>query len=223
MPARGPGEVLVRVEAVGICASDLKCYHGAAKFWGDDNRPAWAETEAIPGHEFVGAGRRARRRGAPSAGASTSATGWSSEQIVPCWKCRYCTRGKYHMCQPHDMYGFKRAHPGRHGGATWSIPAEALVHKISKRHPAGARRVRRAAVLRAARGRAGHDHLRRHRRRRRLRPDRPRHDRRRRGQVPAAVVALDMDAAKARAGRCVPAPTWRSTSPRRTRSPGSRS
>src|ERR1700709_2380025 len=54
VPTRGPGEVLVRVEAVGICASDLKCYHGAAKFWGDANRPAWAETEVIPGHEFTG-------------------------------------------------------------------------------------------------------------------------------------------------------------------------
>ncbi|HYQ32141.1 MAG TPA: alcohol dehydrogenase catalytic domain-containing protein, partial [Lapillicoccus sp.] len=32
VPTRGPGEILVRVEAVGICASDLKCYHGAAKF-----------------------------------------------------------------------------------------------------------------------------------------------------------------------------------------------
>ena len=61
LPARGGagaqpgrGEALVRVEAVGICASDLKCYHGAAKFWGDENRPAWAETDVIPGHEFVG-------------------------------------------------------------------------------------------------------------------------------------------------------------------------
>ncbi len=49
-----PGEALIRVEAVGICASDLKCYHGAAKFWGDENRPAWTETMVIPGHEFVG-------------------------------------------------------------------------------------------------------------------------------------------------------------------------
>ena len=54
VPVRRPGEALVRVEAVGICASDLKCYHGAAKFWGDENRPAWAETEVIPGHEFAG-------------------------------------------------------------------------------------------------------------------------------------------------------------------------
>ena len=54
VPKPGPGEVLVKVEAVGICASDLKCYHGAAKFWGDENRPAWAETEVVPGHEFTG-------------------------------------------------------------------------------------------------------------------------------------------------------------------------
>jgi threonine dehydrogenase-like Zn-dependent dehydrogenase len=53
-PEPGPGQALVRVQAVGICASDLKCYQGAAKFWGDANRPAWAETEVIPGHEFVG-------------------------------------------------------------------------------------------------------------------------------------------------------------------------
>ena len=42
IPKASPGEALVRVEAVGICASDLKCYHGAAKFWGDASRPAWA-------------------------------------------------------------------------------------------------------------------------------------------------------------------------------------
>src|SRR3954452_19850524 len=53
-PVPGPGEVLVRVEAVGICASDLKAYHGAAKFWGDEHRPAWTETQVIPGHENVG-------------------------------------------------------------------------------------------------------------------------------------------------------------------------
>jgi threonine dehydrogenase-like Zn-dependent dehydrogenase len=37
VPSPGPGEALIKVEAVGICASDLKCYHGATKFWGDDS------------------------------------------------------------------------------------------------------------------------------------------------------------------------------------------
>src|SRR5258708_28875896 len=54
VPERRAGEALIRVEAVGICASDLKCYHGAAKFWADENRPACAVTMVIPGHEFAG-------------------------------------------------------------------------------------------------------------------------------------------------------------------------
>src|SRR6266576_3476984 len=37
VPSPGPGEALIKVEAVGICASDLKCYHGATKAWGDDS------------------------------------------------------------------------------------------------------------------------------------------------------------------------------------------
>ena len=37
-PTPQEDELLVRMEAVGVCASDLKCYHGAPKFWGDANR-----------------------------------------------------------------------------------------------------------------------------------------------------------------------------------------
>jgi threonine dehydrogenase-like Zn-dependent dehydrogenase len=29
-----------------------------------------------------------------------------SEQIVPCGRCRFCTTGRYWMCQRHDIYGF---------------------------------------------------------------------------------------------------------------------
>ena len=34
VPEPGPGEVLVKVEAVGICAGDAKTYDGATRFWG---------------------------------------------------------------------------------------------------------------------------------------------------------------------------------------------
>jgi len=129
VPRPGPGQALVRVEATGICASDLKCYQGAAKFWGDENRPAWAETDVIPGHEFVGEiveiDEEASLRWHVNVGDRVV-----SEQIVPCWKCRYCLRGQYWMCAPHKMYGFK----GYSGGmASYMVyPAEALVYKISK-------------------------------------------------------------------------------------------
>lgn len=128
VPRRGLGEALVKVDAVGICASDLKCYHGATKFWGDSSRPAWAETEVIPGHEFAGTvvdlDAQAAERWNIAVGDRVV-----SEQIVPCWTCRYCRRGQYWMCAPHDIYGFKRRTPGAMAGYM-IFPAEALVHKV---------------------------------------------------------------------------------------------
>ncbi|WP_030165532.1 MULTISPECIES: erythritol/L-threitol dehyrogenase [Actinomycetes] len=134
VPVAGPGEALIKVEAVGICASDLKCYHGAAKFWGDENRPAWAETEVIPGHEFVGTVVSLDDAAAERWGIAVGDR-VVSEQIVPCWECMYCKRGWYHMCAPHDLYGFKRRTPG--AMAEYMVyPGEALVHKVSKDIPA---------------------------------------------------------------------------------------
>ena len=130
VPVPGPGEALVRVEAVGICASDLKCYGGAPKFWGDESRPAWTETLVVPGHEFVGrivqVDDKGRRHWAVEVGDRVV-----SEQIVPCWVCFYCRRGQYWLCEPHDIYGFKRNTPG--AMAPYMVfPAGALVHKISE-------------------------------------------------------------------------------------------
>lgn len=130
VPTPGPGEALVRVGAVGICASDLKCYHGAAKFWGDDNRPAWAETEAIPGHEFSGTIVQIDDEGAKRWGVAVG-DAVVAEQIVPCWECRYCMSGDYHMCARHDMFGFKRRTPG--AMASYMVfSTDSLVHKVSK-------------------------------------------------------------------------------------------
>ncbi len=120
---------MLRVEAVGICASDLKCYDGAAKFWGDANRPAWAETEVVPGHEITGRvvelDDLAREHWGVEVGDRVVV-----EQIVPCWDCRYCDTGNYHMCQVHNIYGFKRA---THGGMQefMVLTAGSLVHQIA--------------------------------------------------------------------------------------------
>ena len=163
-------------------ASDLKCYHGAPKFWGDENRPAYAETEVIPGHEFVGTVVALDDEAADRWGVGVGDR-VVSEQIVPCWRCRYCRRGQYWMCTPHDLYGFKRRTPG--AMASYMVfPPEAIVHRILGRRPCPPRRFRRAPFLLAARRRAGRYQLRRRRRGRRLRADRARHGPGRRGQVP---------------------------------------
>ncbi|HEV8177311.1 MAG TPA: alcohol dehydrogenase catalytic domain-containing protein [Gemmatimonadales bacterium] len=130
VPVPGSGEALVKVEAVGICASDLKCYHGAPKFWGDDTRPAWTQTLVVPGHEFVGRVVQVDDEGRRNWGVDVGDR-VVSEQIVPCWTCFYCRRGEYWLCEPHDIYGFKRSTPG--AMAPYMVfPARALVHQISE-------------------------------------------------------------------------------------------
>lgn len=53
-PETPEGGAVIRVEAVGICASDVKCFQGAPMFWGDATRPRYCEPPVVPGHELVG-------------------------------------------------------------------------------------------------------------------------------------------------------------------------
>lgn len=133
VPVPGPGEMLIKVEAVGVCASDLKCYHGATKFWGDANRPAWAQTGITPGHEFVGtivlADDVAQAHHQVRVGDRIAC-----EQIVPCGACRYCTRGQYWMCGPHDMFGFRNFNGAM--AEYLVVPIRALTHRVSRELPA---------------------------------------------------------------------------------------
>jgi threonine dehydrogenase-like Zn-dependent dehydrogenase len=131
LPAVAAGEVLVRVRAVGICASDLKCYQGAPMFWGDGVRAGYCERGVIPGHEFVGEVVALGAEAAEKYGLKVGDLA-VSEQIVPCGACRYCLRGEYWMCQVHDIYGFKHATPGAMA-EYMRFPAKALNHRV----PAG--------------------------------------------------------------------------------------
>ena len=86
-------------------------------------------TMVIPGHEFAGRVVEIDDDAADRWGIAVGDR-VVSEQIVPCWECRFCRRGQYHMCQPHDLYGFKRRTPGAMA-SYMAYPAEALVHKVS--------------------------------------------------------------------------------------------
>ena len=135
VPEPGPEEVVIRVQSVGICASDLKCYQGAGLFWGDEFRQGYCQPPVIPGHEFVGEvvalGPGASEKYGLELGDMAV-----SEQIVPCWKCRFCQRGQYWICQDkHDVYGFRQSVFG--GMAEYmKFPVGALNYKVPKSIPA---------------------------------------------------------------------------------------
>jgi threonine dehydrogenase-like Zn-dependent dehydrogenase len=107
VPEPGLEEVVIRVHAVGICASDLKCYQGAVAFWGSGGTEGYCQPPVIPGHEFVGEvvalGKGAGEKYGLALGDLAV-----SEQIVPTWTDRYAARGQYWLCSEHNVYGFRQ-------------------------------------------------------------------------------------------------------------------
>ncbi|MBO5322555.1 MAG: alcohol dehydrogenase catalytic domain-containing protein [Oscillospiraceae bacterium] len=107
-PECGPDDIIIKVEACGICAGDLKCSHGAAMFWGDDVQPSWVKPPFIPGHEFFG------RVAEVGENVTEFKIGdrITADQIVPCGECKFCKTGRYWMCQPHNIFGFQSTNNG---------------------------------------------------------------------------------------------------------------
>lgn len=107
VPKVGEDDILVKVEACGICAGDIKSWRGAAMFWGDEIQPQWNDPPCVAGHEFIGRvvaiGSRAKEKRKLNLGDRAIA-----EQIVPCWKCRYCRDGEYWMCQEAHIHGHQK-------------------------------------------------------------------------------------------------------------------
>lgn len=131
VPIAGDGDIIIKVEACGICAGDVKCEHGAAMFWGDNTQPSWVKPPFIPGHEFVGV---IVEVGPNVKGGFKTGDRVVSDQIVPCWECKFCKTGRYWMCQKHDIYGFQKSVNG--GMAEYmKLPKGALVYKVPTELP----------------------------------------------------------------------------------------
>lgn len=131
VPECGPDDIIIKTEACGICAGDLKCMHGAERFWGTEKTGSWVKPPFIPGHEFLGS----------IVEMGENVTGWkigdriTADQIVPCGECRFCKTGKYWMCEPHDMFGFQYYNNG--GMAEYvRYPKNAVLYKVPKELPA---------------------------------------------------------------------------------------
>jgi L-gulonate 5-dehydrogenase len=95
-PRPGSGEVLVRVERVGICGSDLHLYHG--------NHP-YASYPRVQGHEFCGA---VVGFGDGAAGPVAIGERVAVEPLLPCGECYPCRRGRPNCCARLQVMGAHR-------------------------------------------------------------------------------------------------------------------
>ncbi|MGI8672032.1 MAG: zinc-dependent alcohol dehydrogenase [Luteitalea sp.] len=97
MPVPGPGEVLVRVEAVGICGSDLELLRGTRD-------EAFCRFPVVPGHEWAGV----VVEGPAMAGALAPGARVVVEGHHYCGQCAPCRAGRTQLCLTYDEYGFTR-------------------------------------------------------------------------------------------------------------------
>ena len=97
VPSPGPGDVLVRVEAVGICGSDLELLRGTRD-------PAFTRYPVVPGHEWAGV----IAEDAPAYPQLPRGTPVVVEGHNFCGACGPCRAGRTHLCAHYDEYGFTR-------------------------------------------------------------------------------------------------------------------
>jgi L-iditol 2-dehydrogenase len=90
-PSPGPGEVLLRVRACGICGSDIHSYRGDVP----------ALPAISPGHEFAG--------DVAKVGEGVHAFAAGNRVVVEPWrtcrKCSYCRTGSYQLCPQRVFIG----------------------------------------------------------------------------------------------------------------------
>ncbi len=124
VPECGDDDIVIKTEGCGICAGDLKCYHGNST-WGDETHAKWVRPPFIPGHEFLGhVAARGKNVTAYEIGDRVIA-----DQIIPCGECRFCRTGRYWMCEPHAIFGFQKENNG--GMAEYvRFPKNAVVHRV---------------------------------------------------------------------------------------------
>jgi L-iditol 2-dehydrogenase len=134
VPEVGPEEVLIRVGGCGICAGDVKTFHGNPRVWGGNGHPPYVVTPVVPGHEFFGQvvalGEGTKEKHGIALG------DWVAvEQIIPCGVCRFCEEGSYWMCERHYIFGFKR-HEAEGGFAEYMrLPRNSRIHRLPEGFP----------------------------------------------------------------------------------------
>lgn len=89
-PVPGPDEVLLKVEAVGICGSDMHAYHGH-----DPRRVP----PLVLGHEVAGTITSGPEKGSRAI----------INPLITCGSCAYCDSGLSNLCSERELIGMRLA------------------------------------------------------------------------------------------------------------------
>ncbi len=109
-PEPAEGEILVRVEACGVCGSDRQVAAGA-------QAPSGTSFPVIFGHEISGR-------------VASDGANWPEEErvvafpIMPCGKCRLCQSGQDNLCMSQEVIGYHR--PGGYAELV-AVPEDRLI------------------------------------------------------------------------------------------------
>ncbi|MFC9605197.1 zinc-binding dehydrogenase [Streptomyces niveus] len=103
-PVAGPGEVVVDVERVGVCGTDIEFYTGEMSYLHDGH----AAYPMRIGHEWCGT-VSAVGEGVDSGWLGRRTTG---DTMLGCGRCRRCLGGLHHVCEDRYELGIRHGRPG---------------------------------------------------------------------------------------------------------------
>jgi threonine dehydrogenase-like Zn-dependent dehydrogenase len=89
-PEPGQGDVLIKIETVGICGSDMHAYHG---------HDARRVPPLILGHEAVGIVQTGQNKGKRVV----------LNPLITCGTCNHCQGGRSNLCADRELIGMRRA------------------------------------------------------------------------------------------------------------------
>ncbi|OUC95852.1 zinc-dependent alcohol dehydrogenase [Streptosporangium minutum] len=116
-PVAAPGEVIVDVERVGVCGTDVELFTGEMSYLHSGR--SWYPLR--PGHEWCGT--------VTAVGADVDAD-WlgrrvTGDTMLGCGRCHRCRTGRHHVCADLAEIGISRGRPGALAEQL-AVPASAL-------------------------------------------------------------------------------------------------
>src|SRR5271170_6892203 len=117
-PVPGPGELLVRVAACGICGSDVHGYDGSS---GRRIPPL------VMGHEASGTVAEV----GPETALFSVGDRVTFDSTVYCGQCEYCLSGNLNLCDNRQVVGVSCGDYRRHGAfAEYVVVPERIVYRL---------------------------------------------------------------------------------------------